>query len=48
MVYVDVPGIGLMTVRADGDATEGVGDQVALSPVGDRIYRFDEGGKTMA
>ena len=48
MVYVEVPGIGLMTVRAGGDATEGVGDTVSLAPGGDKIFRFDEAGRAMA
>jgi multiple sugar transport system ATP-binding protein len=48
MLYVEVPGIGLLTVRASGDATEGVGDTVALKPVEGRVFRFGADGRTLS
>jgi multiple sugar transport system ATP-binding protein len=45
MLYVDVPGIGSLTVRAAGDVPYGVGDMLGLAPQQRRIYRFDAEGR---
>jgi len=43
-LHVDVPGIGLMTARADGDFTARHGDTVFITPDDSRIHRFNEQG----
>ncbi|ODT82932.1 MAG: sugar ABC transporter ATP-binding protein [Pelagibacterium sp. SCN 64-44] len=43
-LHVHVEGLGLMTVRTDGDRTFGHGDSVWLTPDPARIYRFDAAG----
>ena len=48
MLYVEVPEFGLLTVRASGDATEAVGDKVALKPAEGRVFRFGADGRTLA
>jgi multiple sugar transport system ATP-binding protein len=41
---VDVPGVGMLTVRADGDFPARHGDEVGLTPDPVRIHRFDDAG----
>ena len=48
MLYVDVQDIGLLTVRTLGDLPKRVDDRVTLRPRDDRVYRFDEQGRSMA
>jgi multiple sugar transport system ATP-binding protein len=48
MLYIDAPGLGALTVRADGDAKEGVGDSVSLAPMPSKVHRFDQAGRAMA
>jgi multiple sugar transport system ATP-binding protein len=45
MVYVEAPGLGLLTVRADGDATHQVGDIVSMAPAEGKVHRFDGEGR---
>ncbi|WDR06934.1 ABC transporter ATP-binding protein [Devosia rhodophyticola] len=46
-LHVQVEGLGLMTIRADGDETYTHGDDVYLTPDATRIYRFDAAGKAI-
>jgi multiple sugar transport system ATP-binding protein len=41
---VDVQGVGMLTVRADGDFPARHGDEVWLTPDLERIHRFDDAG----
>ncbi len=41
MLYVEVPGIGLLTARVLGDINHDVGDTVGLTPQDGKVYRFD-------
>jgi len=41
---VDVPGVGFLTVRADGDFPARHGDEVGLTPDPERIHLFDDAG----
>lgn len=41
---VDVQGVGMLTVRADGDFPARHGDEVGLTPDPTRIHRFDDAG----
>ena len=43
-LHVHVDGLGLMTIRTDGDQTFSHGDDVYLTPDATRIYRFDAAG----
>ncbi|MHA6691083.1 ABC transporter ATP-binding protein [Devosia sp. A449] len=43
-LHVHVEGLGLMTIRTDGDQTFNHGDDVYLTPDPSRIYRFDADG----
>jgi len=43
-MYVNVDGLGLMTVRAEGEEVINPGDTVYLSPDPARVYRFDKAG----
>ena len=43
-LHVDVEGVGMMTVRADGDLAVQYGDAVWLTPQIDRIHKFDANG----
>ncbi|MGV8855581.1 MAG: ABC transporter ATP-binding protein [Devosia sp.] len=43
-LHVHVEGLGLMTIRTDGDQTFSHGDDVYLTPDPTRIYRFDAAG----
>ncbi|MFN8992150.1 MAG: ABC transporter ATP-binding protein, partial [Pseudomonadota bacterium] len=47
MLYVEVPGHGLLTVRASGDTHHQVGASVGIEPMTDRIYRFDAAGMAL-
>jgi multiple sugar transport system ATP-binding protein len=42
--YVNVDGLGLMTVRAEGEEMVAPGDKVWLTPDAARVYRFDKAG----
>ena len=46
-LHVEVDGLGLMTVRTDGEQTFSHGDKVWLTPDPNRIYRFDAAGKAL-
>jgi multiple sugar transport system ATP-binding protein len=46
-LHVHVEGLGLMTVRTDGDQTFSHGDDVHLTPDPSRIYKFDAAGKAI-
>jgi len=43
-LHVQVEGLGLMTIRTDGDQTFSHGDDVYLTPEPTRIYKFDAAG----
>ncbi len=47
MLYVEVPQIGMLTVRTLGDLPKHVDDRVTLKPRQERIYRFDPQGRSM-
>ncbi len=44
MLYVEVPGMGLLTARVLGDVNHDVGDVVGLTPQDGKVYRFDAEG----
>ncbi len=46
-LHVNVDGLGLMTVRAEGEKQLGHGDAVWLTPDPARIYRFDRDGRSL-
>ncbi|UXN68366.1 ABC transporter ATP-binding protein [Devosia neptuniae] len=46
-LHVHVEGLGLMTIRTDGDQTFSHGDDVYLTPDQTRIYRFDAAGNAI-
>ena len=46
-LHVHVEGLGLMTIRTDGEQTFSHGDDVYLTPDPTRIYRFDADGKAI-
>ena len=46
-LHVHVDGLGLMTIRTDGDQTFSHGDDVYLTPDATRIYRFDAAGQAI-
>ena len=46
-LHVDAKKLGRITVRAPGDLTMGPGDKVWLTPIADRIHRFDGNGKAL-
>jgi multiple sugar transport system ATP-binding protein len=46
--YIEVPGIGRLTVRQPGEFPLKPGDTVWLTPRPDRIHRFDQNGKALA
>ena len=48
MLYVDVPGAGMLTARILGDIDHDVGDRVGLTPQDGKIYRFNSDGKSIA
>jgi multiple sugar transport system ATP-binding protein len=43
-IYANVDGLGLMTIREEGEEELNPGDSVWLTPDPDRIYRFDKAG----
>jgi multiple sugar transport system ATP-binding protein len=47
-LHVNVDGLGLMTVRAEGEKHLHHGDVVWLTPDPSRIYRFDKDGQALA
>ncbi|MBI4921914.1 MAG: ABC transporter ATP-binding protein [Devosia nanyangense] len=47
-LHVNVDGLGLMTVRAEGEKQLHHGDVVWLTPDPSRIYRFDKDGQALA
>jgi len=44
---IDCGALGVLTVRAPGDAAPKAGDRVALAPDPSRIHRFDAEGKAI-
>ena len=49
MLYVDVPGMGLMTARVGGEDQHAVGARIGLTPrEGGGVHRFDAEGRTVA
>jgi ABC-type sugar transport system ATPase subunit len=40
VIYLDVPGLGEMVVRTDGDANPGIGSSQGVSPVAGRDFRY--------
>ncbi|WLS05191.1 ABC transporter ATP-binding protein [Shinella oryzae] len=46
-LHVNVEGVGMLTVRADGDFPVTHGDIVHLTPEDSRIHRFDESDKAI-
>jgi multiple sugar transport system ATP-binding protein len=46
-LYVDVAGIGLVTVRTQGEVGFKVGERVMLVPDPARLHRFDKSGKAI-
>ncbi len=46
-LYVDVPDVGAMTARVQGEAGLAVGDHVALAPDPTRLHRFDSAGRAL-
>ena len=48
MLYVEVPGIGMLTTRILGDVRHEVGDSIGLTPHDGKTYRFDNNGETIA
>ena len=47
-LYVDVPGIGLITVRTQGEIGVSAGESVTITPDPARLHRFDAAGKAIA
>jgi multiple sugar transport system ATP-binding protein len=47
-LHVNVDGLGVMTVRAEGEKQLHHGDTVWLTPDPTRIYRFDKDGRSLA
>jgi multiple sugar transport system ATP-binding protein len=47
MLYVEVPGMGLLTARVLGDVSHDIGDRVGLTPQDGKIYRFDGAGNAI-
>ncbi|MEQ9813188.1 MAG: ABC transporter ATP-binding protein [Azospirillaceae bacterium] len=47
LLHVEVPGIGQVTARADGEFPVRHGDKVFLTPESERIHRFDENGEAL-
>jgi multiple sugar transport system ATP-binding protein len=46
-IYVDVPQIGLLTVRLDGKTDVTVGSQIFISPQLTYLHRFDPSGRRL-
>jgi len=47
MLYVEVPGMGLLTARVLGDVSHDIGDRVGLTPQDGKVYRFDDAGNAV-
>jgi len=47
LLHVEVPDIGQVTARADGEFPVRHGDTVFLTPESERIHRFDENGEAL-
>ena len=47
-LHVNVDGLGLMTVRTEGEKQLHHGDAVWLTPDPQRVYRFDKDGRSLA
>jgi multiple sugar transport system ATP-binding protein len=43
-IYVDVPAVGMLTMRLDGEAVTAPGGRVSLAPVANKLHRFAEDG----
>ncbi|MGI4939000.1 MAG: ABC transporter ATP-binding protein [Janthinobacterium lividum] len=48
MLYVEVPGVGVLTARVPGEVSHDVGDRVGLTPRDGRVHRFDGDGRAVA
>ena len=48
MLYVEVPGVGMLTARVPGEAGHDVGDRVGLTPRDGKVHRFDGEGRAIA
>ncbi|HEY0202966.1 MAG TPA: ABC transporter ATP-binding protein [Acetobacteraceae bacterium] len=48
MLYVEVPGVGMLTARVPGEVSHDVGDRVGLTPRDGRVHRFDGDGRAAA
>ncbi len=48
MVYVEVPDLGLLTLREVGDRPVEVGRRLGLRPREDEPHRFDAAGRALA
>jgi len=46
-MHIEVDGIGTMTARADGDFPARHGDRIGLTPMPERLHRFDAQGLAM-
>jgi multiple sugar transport system ATP-binding protein len=46
-IYANVDGLGLMTIREEGEEELNPGDSIWLTPDPERIYRFDKAGVLM-
>jgi multiple sugar transport system ATP-binding protein len=46
-LHVDVDEVGKLTVRADGEIAVDHGDRVYLTPVAERVHRFDRSGRAI-
>jgi multiple sugar transport system ATP-binding protein len=40
VIYLDVPGLGEMIVRADGDANPAIGSSQGVTPIEGRDFRY--------
>jgi multiple sugar transport system ATP-binding protein len=47
-LYVDVPQLGTLTVRLDGEAEYAIGEKVHLTPRKSHLHRFDANGQRIA
>ncbi len=48
MLYVEVPGLGLITARVPGEADHPVGARIGLTPRDGQVHRFDAAGQAVA
>ena len=47
-LYVDVPKVGTLTVRLDGEADYALGSSIFLTPRRTHLHRFDANGQRIA